>query len=539
MATKEEIRDALGILEDLEKAEKRYEKEEILQEAVGNEVFKTLVMMAVGPDRYHIRPSEDIYGAGTTKLKITQAYKRFLILAEQLRTREVSGKKAEKRVLKFLGSLHPVPKKWFTRVLLKTLRIGVAEKTLGKIWGGEAESLGNDERIEFKKNKCVLAEKLSDLKKKKTWKGIDFGEWGWYSEPKLDGDRALLFWFPQEEELVVLSRGGKRWHHIEQCGEFVERISALHEKVSPYTGFGQSKPMLYDGEFIARSGSWNETAKIVRSHVNFDEEKFLSKVRILCWDWCPVSFFNTGVFTLPLKERKYTLMKAAGLKKPTRNFTQIVEGIYLVGHTVVFNEEEMEKDNARRLSQNFEGTMLKNPEADMVMKRTADVIKLKPTDQGTGTILKCVPGKGKFAEAKKSDLTKIRKEMKRWGTVEDDGYYLHCECEEVSVNVLRKVLRALVNDSNDRRISCHIDGDTVSYRYSARLGYFVVKVDKTGVQIRVGGKMKHKAGDDQRMDYWMRREDLIGTKVDFKFQGGREEVAKASFNQFYRLREDL
>jgi ATP-dependent DNA ligase len=121
-------------------------------------------------------------------------------------------------------------------------------------------------------------------------------------------------------------------------------------------------------------------------------------------------------------------MKAAGLKKPKRGFTQIVEGIYLVGHTVVFDEDEMKKDNARRLDQSFEGTILKNPEAFMVMKRTADVIKLKPTDQGTGTIRKCVPGKGKFAEAKKSAINKVRKEMRRWGDVEDDGYYLHCTC---------------------------------------------------------------------------------------------------------------
>lgn len=502
-------------------------------------MFKTLVMMGTGPEVYHIRPSEDIYGEGSTKLKITQAYARFLVIAEQLHTRELSGKKAEKRVNKFLGSLFPIPKKWFTRVLLKNLRIGVGPKTLGKMWGDEAESLGDDTRIEFKKDKCQLAEKIATLQKKKTWKGIDFGEWGWLSEAKLDGDRALLFWFPQEDELVVLTRGGKRWHHIEKCEKFVERIRELHEKVVPYTGFSSSTPMLYDGEFIARSGSWNETASIVRSRVNFNEKKFLSQARILLWDWSPLRYFNSGVFKLPLKERKYTLMKAAGLKKATTRFTQIVEGFYIVGHKMVYNHEEMMADNARKLAKGFEGSMLKNPEAYMVMKRTADVIKIKPTDQGTGTITKCVAGKGKFAEAKKADITKIRKEMRQWGDVEDDEYYFHCECGVEKVKDLIGALRDIVNDSNDRRVTCHVDEDTVSYRHSARLGYFVVKVEKTGIVIRVGGKMKHKAGEDQRMDYWMRREELIGTKVDFKYQGGRENVAKASFNQFYRLREDL
>lgn len=534
MATKSEIREALEILEELEGTNKGSDKQQILRDASDNEVLRNLVMMVVGPDTYGIRPSEDIPAQSTTKKKITSAYRRFLKITEQLKTRELSGKKATERVENFLASLYPVPKKWFTRVINKSLRIGVSEKTVRAVWGEEALNLSGDDEIVFFKDKCQLAEKWDDLVKKNSWTGIDYGEEGWYSEPKLDGDRALLFVFPQEERVVILSRGGKRWTHIEECEPFVENLLEAHAKIAPFTGFGASKPMLYDGEFIARSGNWNETSSIVRSHVNFDEERFLSQIRILMWDWCPLVYFNAGEFKLALSERKYALLKAAGTKKLFSKFKQLVPQFYVVGHRVVYSDEQMWKDNKLRLKSGFEGSMLKNPQAFMVMKRTADVIKVKPEDAATGTIVGFKPGKGKHAAAKEGYIKKVRREMKQWGTVEDDGYFLHCKCGKTKAKKLIKTLQQTVNDSNDRRISCLTDPSTVSYRYSPRLGRFVVKTE-SGERIRVGGKMSF----EQLMDYWVRQDELMNTKIDYFYQGGSEAVAKARFNKFDRLRPDL
>jgi DNA ligase-1 len=534
MATKTEIREALEILEELEATNKGSDKQEILRQGADNEVLRTLIMMVVGQDRFHIRPSEDIPAQSTQKQKATAVYARFLKITDQLKTREVTGNKATERVETFLASLFPVPKKWYTRVINKNLRIGVSEKTVRKVWGDEAMNLSGDDEIIFFKDKCPLAEKWDDLVKKKSWTGVEYGEDGWLSEPKLDGDRALIFVFPQEERVVVLTRGGKRWTHLEECDAFVENMLETHHKVAPYTGFGDTKPTMYDGEFISRSGSWNETSSIVRSHVNFDEERFLSQIRVLLWDWCPIVYFNSGEFRLPLSERKYTLMKAAGAKKSFTKFKLLANQCYIVGHRVVYNDEEMWKDNRRRLKAGFEGSMLKNPNAFMLMERTADVIKIKPEDSATGVIVGFKPGKGKHAAAKDSYTKKARREMKQWGDVEDDGYFLHCKCGKKNVKKLIKTLQQTVNDSNDRRISCHANASTVSYRYSPRLGYFVVKTEE-GERIRVGGKMKF----DQLMDYWMRRRELKGTKIDYKYQGGSEEVAKARFNKFDRLRPDL
>ena len=534
MATKTEIRDALEILEELEGTNKGTAKQEILREASDNEVLRTLIMMAIGPDTYGIRPSEDIPARSSSKMKVTKVYRRFLDIAESLKTRELTGKKATESVESFLASLYPVPKKWFTRVINKSLRLGVSEKTVRAVWGDEGMSLSGDDEIIFFKNKCPLAEKWDDLVKKKSWTGIDYGEEGWMSEAKLDGDRALLFVFPQDERIVILTRGGKRWEHIEACEPFVENLLAAHAKIAPFTGFGVNKPMMYDGEFLARSGNWNETSSIVSSHVNFDEERFMSQIRVVLWDWCPTVYFNEGIFKLELSERKYTLMKAAGLKKRTAKFTELVDQFYVMGHRMVYSDEQMWKDNRRKLQKGFEGSMLKNPGAYMVMKRTADVIKVKPEDSATGTIVGFKPGKGKHAAAKEGYIKKVRREMKQWGEVEDDGYFLHCTCGTKNTKKLIKTLQQTVNDSNDRRISCHVDTSTVSYRHSPRLGRFVVKTEN-GERIRVGGKMNF----EKLMDYWMRQDELMDTKIDYFYQGGSEAVAKARFNKFDRLRPDL
>ena len=534
--TKAEIHDALLALEAIEKLNSSLDKENILREASSNPVFKTLVMMAIGPDTYHVRPSEDLPALMSTKQKITTSYQRFITVAEQLRTREITGKKASTRLENFLQSLYPVPKKWFTRVINHNLRIGIGEKTIRNIWGQKITQLGNDSEIIFHKNKCPLSEKYENLKKKKSF-SLDFGTEGWYSEAKLDGDRALIFVFPVEKRISVLTRGGKRWTHIENCRVFVKRMLELHSKVIPFTGFGSATNLVFDGEYTSRSGKWNDVASIVRSRVNFDEKKFLQEIGVRVWDWATLEGFNAGIFPMELEERKYTLMKAAGLQKRTAKFTKIVEGVWVVGHRMIYTEDDMWKDNAKKLVLGYEGTVIKNPKAFFVCKRTKDCIKLKPTDDDTGTIVKVISGKGMNSRAKNSEISKVRKVVKAHEIkVINDGYYLHFKTKTPAK--LLKELQSEINDATNRRLSCHVDSNTVSYRYSERVGYFVVKTS-IGELIRVGGGMTHKAGSDQLMEFWQRREELIGVKVDFQYQVDKTQVAKGRFNKFKRLREDL
>jgi hypothetical protein len=246
--------------------------------------------------------------------------------------------------------------------------------------------------------------------------------------------------------------------------------------------------------------------------------------------------FNNGLFDVPTKHRKFVLLRAAGLTKLTSKFTEIEPNIYVVGHRVVYTTKEMMLDNKARLDNGFEGTVLKDPTAPLEFKRTKNVIKLKPTDQETGTILECLPGKGKNAAAKNSDVVKVKAVMARFGKIKDDGYYLHCTTTKSAQLV--KALNGVVRDANDRRISRHLGKNIVSYRYSARLGRFLVET-QNGEQVYVGGKMTHKAGSDQRMEFWQRREELVGMKIDYVFQSELTQVAKARFNHFHRLREDL
>ena len=172
------------------------------------------------------------------------------------------------------------------------------------------------------------------------------------------------------------------------------------------------------------------------------------------------------------------------------------------------------------------------------------VLKLKPEDDETGTIVECHPGEGMHAAASAHDKSKVKELGDDWMTdsrcsgVDDDGSYFNmCFEEEDVAAAFVASAKETVRDNVDHRISRHREPTIVSYRYGPRLGYFVV--DWKGEQIRVGGGLRYKAGNDDRMDFWQRREELVGQPIDFRMQKDKENVAKARFNKFVRIREDL
>ncbi len=74
----------------------------------------------------------------------------------------------------------------------------------------------------------------------------------------------------------------------------------------------------------------------------------------------------------------------------------------------------------------------------------------------------------------------------------------------------------------------------VATKNEHRLGAFVVRRGDTGEVCRVGGGFS----DAKRDEFWQNRDELLGKIIEFKEQGARGSVAKASFPRFVRLRLD-
>lgn len=528
--TKKQVREALAALESLEQAPGRSLKEGILEQHADNPVLRKVLLMAFGGDVYHIRPTANLISSVLIK-DPHEAWTKFVELAKQLSTRVLSGQEAALTTDRFLAAIDPTVAKWFRRVLNHDLRIGVSKKTISKMWG--TDFWRTDEELErgWSYNGCLLAKKFEDV-----YKGKKKPPFPLAVEPKLDGERALIFAFPGKDTISIVTRGNKRREHLEKVEPFAKQICAFARNLNRYTKVKPDKPVFLDGEFLAADGTWNRTSSLIRSTKNFDREAFLAEVRVVLFDWSWVDAYMAGTFDVPWKKRKKALLRAATKTKPKegQSVVRSSDNVWVLTHEIAYDDVELQAIYDRCVDQHFEGVMVKVTDSPHIFKRTDLCTKLKPEDDATGTIVGVVPGKGKHARAPAKHVKRVREIMREWGPVKDDGFYLHCKTKHVKS--VAKDIRSAINDANDRRVSLHRKG-ICSFRYSERMGY--LEVESGGTTFHVGGGFTHKAGNDQRMEFWKNRDDLVGMKVDFRKQNDKTEVAVGRFNRFVRLREDL
>jgi hypothetical protein len=163
--------------------------------------------------------------------------------------------------------------------------------------------------------------------------------------------------------------------------------------------------------------------------------------------------------------------------------------------------------------------------------RTRNLIKMKPEDPATVTIVDGVKGEGMHAAVDAATLQKVTSLLGTEYTI--DGAYLVHPCE--NPNEVASRLRKEVPDGDRRIVTLEKE---LRYRIGARLGYFIVRMDN-GTTIHAGGGMTHKYGNDQRLEYLTNLPKLIGRHLDIKMQKDAKQVGAGRFNCVVRLREDL
>jgi len=524
--TDDEFKQAIVVLEKLESISGSKKKVELLAEHKDNEVLREFFYRSLGTEKYYIRLKGEVASADQ-RVGLLHSFRVLITkVLPALAERRYGSNEAQEKVTDFLSRCNPRVRKWYHRLLLHDLKIGVARTTINKVYGTHFwEGVAEDE---FHFHGCCLARKFEDAFTKKIKPNFPYAV-----EYKLDGERALFFIFPDQDEIRIYTRGLLRKKEIEGIEDLKQECFEIAEKLNGYRGKAKGDPLFLDGEFL--SENWNDTSSQVGSTVNFNEEEFLADVKILLFDWAPVDAYMEREFSMSWKDRKMLLMRATGAKRPYRKVRPITDHIFVLGHKRVNSMEELQAFHNLACDEGFEGTMIKDPAAPHRFDRKHRfVLKMKPEDSATGIIKEVLPGEDSNGPASPGDLKKVRNAMSELGVIEDDGYYLHLATEEPEE--ILKELQEVINDWSERRLSTHIE-DTVSYRYSERLGAFVVEYEDT--EFNVGGGFTFAAGNDQRMEFWQQREELVGVPVDFKFQKDKINVAKARFNNFVRLRFDL
>lgn len=524
------IKKAIVALETMEAATGRLAKEEILGNNRDNEALRTIIRMTLNNDVYNIKLKEDVASAPET-IGVEASFEKFLSLAGSLSTRSLSGDAAKLAVRHFLSTCHPRLRKWYTRVINKDLRIGVAKSLVESCYGADFLHGADADERGWYYHGCMCAKAFEKAFTAKKPLVFPIG-----AEPKLDGERAQLFVIPESGTVHVYMRSGKTKPEIEAVKAYTDQALAFASVLNKVAGLPASEALYLDGEFLA--ADFNSTSSVVSRTKNFSADDFLKRVRTVLWDWAPLTAYKAGSFDLPWKRRKALLMMAAGSSKPTSQFVKASANLYVTGHVILNDESSMNALFEKSLDSSFEGLMLKRLDAPHVFHRKHDyIVKLKPTDPCTGVILEVLPGEGGNAEASEEHKQTVLTWFGKHGTVKDDGSFLSVVLDsQAKAQEMVSQLMEVVHDSVDRRLS--VNGSEVSYRYSARMGRLVVE-DGKGDIIKVGTGFGCKAGKDERMDFWRRRKELIGMKIDFIAQVTKTATVTGRHPRFKRLREDL
>lgn len=513
---------AIQVLEHLEVAEGRLAKESILEANKDNKALMAIIKMAIGTDRYFVRPSMNL--VCTSSLSPAESWRAFVDLTRRLKNRELTGNEAKMAVDRFLASCRPILMKWYCRILNHDLRIGVDKNTVQKIWG-DVFLLGNSSKCAaWHFNGCALAHRYDpELDKPAVTFPLAV-------ESKLDGERALVICFPRDDTIFVLTRSGRRREHIEAVAEFRQQVISFAQALNVDT---PDRPVYLDGEFLAKN--WNKTSSIVRRVKNFDSEEFLSSVKYVLWDWAPLDRYLAGSFNMKWTTRKAELLRAAGATRPSMRPVKFSPNVWVMGHTMVYDRDQLVAEYERRVDAGYEGAMLKQPYTAHTFKRSNAMLKVKPEIEVPGRIVGYYEGLDQNSAVKPEVRKRVRTVMKDFGQIKETKQYLYCKTKYVPKLVAK--IKHVIQGDNEQRIFLHRE-DIVGFRHGARLGGFVVELDD-GNQIRVGGGYKTKAGNDERSKFWRKRDQYIGMYVDVRVQNTKTADANGRFNKFVRLREDL
>ena len=134
------------------------------------------------------------------------------------------------------------------------------------------------------------------------------------------------------------------------------------------------KGFALNGELFVNRGKFEETASIVKKKVPVDNE--WRKIRFMV--------FNAPMNNVGFKNR---YSKLQSLKNKS--------GFTIVDQKTVQSKNNMNLFYKNILSRGGEGIMLRNPEALYAIKRTKNLLKVKPTNNAEAVVVNKIEGKGK------------------------------------------------------------------------------------------------------------------------------------------------
>lgn len=361
-------------IEELENDNSRLAKEDILERAWNEKAIQLFEGFRLAYDSlitFGVKQVPEILEFDEDEGTFT--WQDFINLAEQLRTRKLTGNAAKDALRKAAETCHVLTwNKFYRRILLKDLRCGVSYTTVNKVLKkiGKKDKSALGYLIESFEVQLAATEELENIS----------GEQ--YIDVKLDGIRIIAILDKEHNAITLYTRNGK----INNNFTYVEQ--SLYTLMNDIPG-----SIVLDGEMI--SESFQKLMKQVnrKKNVNTKDAKFA------VFDIVPFEDFKKGICKIPLKERQEVLENLSILLS---EFCKVDDEInvyvipkLLVNLDTVEGRRNLSEFNKEALDANLEGIMVKSPNGFYERKRNKNWIKAKPIIEVSLTITGVEEGTGR------------------------------------------------------------------------------------------------------------------------------------------------
>jgi DNA ligase-1 len=352
------------IIKQLEEHNSRLDKEEILYEAMEQELdeFFDGVRMALDPlVTFGVKQVTELdnewAGQGCE-------WSLFKELADKLISRELTGH-AARDAINLVKSACTV-EQWngfYRRILIKDLRCGVSEKTVNKV----AKKFDNKYAIPV--FTCPLAHDSANHEKKMVGKK--------QIEIKLDGVRVITI--IRGNKVEMFSRNGKQFHNFGHIIAEIEEV--LKENPAPYD-------LVLDGEVM--SANFQDLMK----QVHRKDGKQSDDAVLHLFDMCPLTDFQKGIWD------KTQSFRSQAVKAWVEQHTSVLKHVQALDWEMVdldtqSGQERFVELNKAAVDGGYEGVMIKDVDAPYECKRTHSWLKAKPFIEVTLEVVEIEEGTGR------------------------------------------------------------------------------------------------------------------------------------------------
>lgn len=377
------IVEAFNVLMDIGGESSTKAKQEILSKNQDNEVLRTLLFSAYNPFlQYNLKKIPiSMSSCNGTEINDT-VYDEFLKLLVKLSKREVTGNQAVEEVSSFLEKCSAPEYAWYTRVIQKDLKIGLADKGINKA----IKDL-------IPVYEVLLADKIpADGLNLDTPKVLKMLPDRMVTQYKIDGYRLNIH--VTEDGVTIRTRNGK----------VVEGYSDLENEALNKL----PKGFVYDGEIVApellnwiAENSKNESSEVIANRDLFSEvmshafSKEENKQGVFnLFDMIPVNEWQTQKTALTYEDR-------------LKNIENLIKPLELKHITIVPTSRVYLKSNPDDLKEivdqfhyflsiGWEGLMIKNLDAPYEFKRSKSLLKMKLMDTIDLVVQDVFEGLGKY-----------------------------------------------------------------------------------------------------------------------------------------------